>query len=158
MNGDISVTYTDCISRCTVCFLASLGDASRPLCGWVASHLEVLPGRWRHPRHGSGHRREGSHFLNGPDLEITLPSGGWPGVTSSGVYALQALEASGSRRLRQLCYEGNAPHSPAPPTSSCSHRPRQLSQYLSSRPGLSPSTITTLRLLFTLGKKTTRSI
>lgn len=132
-------------------------------------HLEVLPdlsvgGRhhtWKFSR-GAGVTRgtevgtagKGPTSLTVPTWKSHYPLAG--GLESPPLEC--ALQASGSSRLRQLCYEGNAPHSPAPPTSSCSHRPRQLSQYLSSRPGLSHSTITTPRLLFTLGKKTTRSV
>lgn len=75
----------------------------------------------------------------------------WPKVTSCQTIT-SSLPTSG---VRQLCYEGNVPRSWAPPTQSCSHRPRQLGKYLSSRLGLSKSTITTFCLLFTLGKKTT---
>lgn len=43
---------------------------------------EFSPGLWGHQRHVVWCHREGSHFLKGLDLKVTVPSVRWPRVTS----------------------------------------------------------------------------
>ena len=104
-------------------------------------------------RHRTEHPREwGSHFLNGPILESP---DALRQVTWNHLLCRVPSRPWGSSVVKQLGYEGNAPRSPAPAAQFCSPRPRQPSQYLSSRPSLSQSTTTTLCLLFIPEKKTT---
>lgn len=128
----------------SLCYLESV---SNPLRGWATLYLEVFPRVLGPPGHVGRCLREGSHFLNGLDWKVTVPSVRWPVVTFSQVLT-SSLLVWGSSAMRGM------PPAPGHPNPVLFSQASQLSKYLSSMPGRSKSTITTLCLFFTLEKTT----